>query len=201
MNKPLATNREILQKALGRVASGIRRKPRSISLINLPGIAEIEVAITTPGWEWRPENDDLQQRVDQASIALFGITEAQTRRIPLDGLTAVGPDERYDHSRHGPMIDASERECAEWEARFADLEKRLASDNGVYELYGITLRDDAGRQFASTSKFARQIYAAGKCLVQGAKFTLDGGGRTKVSAEDWGAALERAAREFKPTRR
>lgn len=160
--------------------------------------------MTTVGAEWLPENDDLQQRIDTASIALFGITEGDTFRETPSYLYFVGDREVITdevHDRCTNLLNAAQIEYAKWELSFVILYREEDDDSQQFwRVLGFDVFDSAGEQLACLHSFSRQMISVARELVPGAKFTPDGTGvraRHNVSTADWAAALERQAREFK----
>ena len=170
------------------------------ALRDFAGVADIERSMQGQGvWLTQAE---LQERVDNVSIALFGITEADTRRVPIDAKTAMGSDPFYNHDKHGPLVDASERDCAAWEKQFELVNAIAASPDGFLAIGDIQITDDVGNPLACIGAFIRQLFALNQGLVPGAVLTPDGSGRrSSVDAERWGTSLEREAKAFQTRRR
>jgi hypothetical protein len=178
-----------------------------IRLLELPGIVELEKLCRGQG-QWLTQAE-IAERADVVSVSLFGLTEADTYKQAITYIEAMGDDPIFDRSKHGPIVDASERAVQEWERNFAVLYDEVGEvdeDEWVefFETIGFDVLAGNGEQLECLHHFSRQMICCARGLLPAAIFTPDGSGRRgaspSVDAETWGAALEKEARAFKPSR-
>ena len=185
--------------------AGIQLPDRGAAKVlrNRPPIAEIEAMIENRSIEWSPI---FKEKCDAASLALFGVTEDQTR--PPE----PHPDDIKDE---GPMAwyrfgdDAFATYGAKLNAWYQFMSCTSGFDQEVSERgavaywrrRGYDVTDGYGEELRCLPRFQRQLYIALHGLLPGARVTLDGTGkRPPQSAEEWGASLAAEAARFKPTR-
>lgn len=157
--------------------------PDIIVLRDLPGIREIEAGLQLRNAEWAQENEKLQERCDELSKVLFGITIEDTRPFdqhfePKAGFTRETAD-RFDQNF----------EVLSW---FGFPEATL-----VWEALRIDIYDDEGAELRCLSEFGRQLIAVRKGLM-GHLPALDAARRVHEvrSAKSFQEDLETAAREY-----
>ena len=161
-------------------------EPELIVLYDIDSLMEIEAAVAA-GAGWRP---DFQAKVDRVSVALFGITAADTIR-PEPVRSPGNPDRGFQ---------ADWERWAAWDAAFAALSKDASWDArcDYFDEIGVERFDENDRELRCFDLFARQIIVAVNDMDPRAKLTLDGSGtRSGQSVDDWGAALEADARRHK----
>lgn len=152
----------------------------------IPMLVEIEQWIeSVRGIMWRPE---FEARVDEVSVALFGINRAATQ-----------PNEprREDFSETSAFFDAHDK-WASFRAEFQipGNSARWYDDVAFLEDLGIDIWHEDERELRCAEWFTDQAIAASK-QIGGAAFTPDGSGNVaSADAESWGAAMQRAARDF-----
>ena len=191
--------------------------PPMIVLRDLPGIEDVEHIVSQPGAGWREDDPERVAMIDRVSVALFGITEGDTDRAEPDLLTFLTEVDRiaarhdlvHDRQRFGyavlPYEQAIEDRDA-WEANFDVLYDEDDIDDAerdeFWRILGIDVADRNGNELRCLPSFSRQLIVLAKGLLPGAVFTPDGlGTRRSPDAHAWGAALERAAQEFKARKR
>jgi hypothetical protein len=159
--------------------------PPVIVFREIPLLIEIEQWIARErGIMWRPE---FEERVDQVSVALFGIKRH--------------PKPQQDKFSNRAEFFGAEHAWGNWQRSIGypeDLEREFGDYAGAEWLYrlGIQVWDADGKDMRCAEWFVEQAIAAA-LEFDGAKFTPDGSGSTlPADAEEWGASLERAAREF-----
>ncbi len=152
------------------------------------------------GMSWRPE---FEQRCDEVSIALFGITRADTIR-PEPHPDHFGGGYRYtfpdkDFTAYGEALQA----WYQWREDFflpAD-DDEVWLDVEIDEFWretGFDVLDEHGGFLRCLQFFDRQLLAVGDGIIATAKLTIDGSGkRYAIDADTWGKSLEEAARVFK----
>lgn len=162
-----------------------------ITFREIPLLMDIEQWIARErGIMWRPE---FEQRVEQVSVALFGITRAAAKPPeprPADFGTweaFLGAQYAWEQARLPFLIPADAPEEYDEVDFLEDL--------------GIDLWDGEGNLLRCAEWFVEQAIAAVK-QIDGAQFTPDGSGSVAApDAEKWGAALEQSAREFTARKR
>lgn len=162
----------------------------TIVLAAIDGIMDIEEAVAA-GLGWQP---DFQAKVDQVSIALFGITAADT----------VRPEPIRSPGRPDLSFQAAWDSWGVWDTAFYALSNDATWDDrrGYFRSIGVDQFDEIGRELRCFDLFARQIIVAVNGMDPRATLTLDGSGkRAGQSTEDWGAALEADARRHQAQRR
>lgn len=160
-----------------------------IVLYAIDKIMEIEASIAA-GASWRA---DFQAQVDRVSVALFGITAADTVRQE--------PVRSSGHS--DPAFVVAWQSWAAWDAAFYALASDVSWDERCeyFEEIGVDPFDENGHELRCFDLFARQIIVVVNALDERAILTLDGSGKSSgQTAEQWGAALEADARR-RQTRR
>lgn len=192
MNKLLASGHENAQK----VPATAMREDDTIFLSEAPLIAEAE-AMVRAGKGWSAA---FEVRADEISVALFGITKADT--FP----PAVDRNAFYE----GRTINAARHNAALYELESLNESLwTLESDNAPYDETidwwleaGIYVGGDDEKPLRCLSFFERQLNAAVDSLLPGAVLTLDGTGkRAAQSSEAWGASLAADAAQFASRRR
>lgn len=191
-----------LKTALRGVSAKVGSRKRAV-LRQLPLIAEIEAMLDRPGVTWTPA---FEQRRDAISLALFGITEADTRPVEPhpDQIEDNGPAARWRMSDDAlAAYNIALDRWHEWQRKMTVFDRAI-KDRGIVSCFarlGYDVTDDVGDPLRCMQYFARQLYVAHMGLLPGAKVTLSGSGkRVAQSAEDWGAALAAEAARFRPSR-
>lgn len=121
-------------------------------LRDLPGITAIEAKLRTRDeqWEsgaaWRPEYDSLDADIEATSIALFGVTEDQTRF-------------EWDYARPFEEYEAASRS---WEMNFELIYCDYDQSKPVWDALGWDVSDGEGDEAYSLAYFGRQIVGATK---------------------------------------
>lgn len=187
MNKPLAHGHETGQKT----PATAMPEDDVILLSEIPLIAEIE-ALIRAGKSWSAE---FQPRVDAASVALFGLTAADT--------WPVAPSQ-HEHYKGRSLDEASWQVAVDaYHELDADLVVPEADRTPYDQLIawwweaGVIVTDDAHVPLRCLSFFERQLNAALFGLLPNARLTLDGTGCAGPQPADaWGAALAAQAEEF-----
>jgi hypothetical protein len=161
-----------------------------IRLIELPGVAEIEMGLRDPGKHLVKEYDDLNERIDELSRELFGIAEDDT-------LFEYRPDELegtvYDAARTIKPHGLERR--AQWDAHFKFLEDEWEEEDAYWALAGLDVRDDDGERLLIMNHFGRQIVCAMKGLHAGSRLPTQQTGAPTTEeaiereAERWGRSL------------
>ncbi|RYG86130.1 MAG: hypothetical protein EON59_10705 [Alphaproteobacteria bacterium] len=189
-----------------------------IILRNLPGIAEVERIASQPGAGWRENDPERVALIDRVSVSLFGITEGDTERAPPDygdfltegdrlALKHLAPIDTGDRFRYAEApYDRAVAEHVAWEANFDILYDDTDLDDDerdeFWRILGVDVTDGSGEDLHCLHNFSRQLIVLAKGLLPGAVFKPDGSGtRAPPDAQAWGAALERAAHEFKARKR
>lgn len=181
-------------------------KVGEIAFRDIPVIAEIEAMMDIRGVEWRA---DFERKVDAASIALFGITRADT--IPPE----PHPDQYSDGTRLSQYMfkkeDASRYEQAleawhQWQDRFKLHDQLVAASNepgvSMTAIGNVDVTGADGRPLRCLKYFSRQLFVVAEGYMPKARFTPDGtSARATQTPEEWGAALAASAAKFKPRRR
>lgn len=205
--------------ALGRLCYAMSMEispiPPIIILRDLPGIAEVERIVSQPGAGWREDDPKRVALIDRVSVSLFGITQGDTERVPpayddflteddrlaLKHLALLGTGNRFRYAE--APYDQAVAEHDEWEANFDVLYDDADPDDGEFwRILGVDVTDGSGEDLHCLHNFSRQLIVSAKGLLPGALFTPDGSGkRGSPDAHAWGAALERAAQEFKARKR
>lgn len=183
-----------------RMLAGFGAKARGhVRLRALRQIAEVEAMLDIRGAAWTPA---FEQACDRASLALFGITEKDTRppephpdQTPdPSGSFVRMSDDAYD--AYGAALD----KWHEWDAvmrRFEQLRDQHGQTR-FWTQYQYDVTNGEGEVLRCLPHFERQLYVAHKGLLPGARFTPDGGGRRAApTAEEWGEALARDAARFR----
>lgn len=187
MNKPLASGHENDQES----PATAMPEDETLDLRDVPLLMEVE-ALIRAGKSWAA---DFSAKVDEVSIALFGITAAETEPAPPAS----------DNFYNGSTFDQ-----AAWSAAHDEREDLLAdlwvpdADRASYDELidwwaeeGVLICDENDVPLRCLSFFGRQLNAALYELVPGAKLTIDGTGkRSTQSADAWGASLAAEAAEF-----
>lgn len=142
---------------------------------NLPGIAEIEqqYLLYLDNKLMKPEREELERKLGEKSVELFGITEEQTTHwlLPLSALP-VGTVE-------------------EWERHFEFIEYAHDEEADFWAFFGIDVTDEEGGQLGCMYAFGRQLVCALKRLHPDAVLTFRPGSDAdlEAAAEAWGKRL------------
>lgn len=188
-----------LKSALAGVSSKVRSRG-PITLRDLPLVAEMEAMLTTPGITWTPA---FESKRDATSLALFGITDADTRPIEPH------PDDYHDARalaadlKARAKYDAALAAWGDWQIKMGRLDAgiRQLGVATAFARLGYDVTDEDGAVLNCFQYFARQLYVAHMGLLPAAKVTLNGSGkRAAPTAEEWGAALAAEAARFRPSR-
>lgn len=189
-----------LRKALAGLGAQTR-KPRVLR--DVPTIMDIERLLDAPGGAWAAT---FEERSNEASLALFGVTDGDTR-LPEPHPDSFGNDDRYSRYFFTAEAFASYNAALEawydWQQVMEGFEGevREAGSDRYWRRYGFDVTDENGEVLRCLPQFERQMYAAMKGILPGARITLDGSGRRRSqSAEEWGTALAAAAAQFRPSR-
>lgn len=177
------------------------RKPRKLR--EVPAIRELELLLDAPGGAWAAT---FEERFNQLSLSLFGVTQADTNLADPHPDTFVGDErsERYIFSRtamasYGAALAAWE----DWQKvmlTFEREEREMGSER-YWMRHGLDVTDGCGMPIRCLPYIERQMFAAVKRVLPGAKLSLDGSGkRASQSPEEWGAALAAEAARFRPSR-
>jgi hypothetical protein len=172
-----------------------------VALHDLPLIAEIERMMDIRGVEWRK---DFEDKVEHASLALFGITKSDT----------LPPEPHPDHfgnSRSRYVFsdkDFSDYDAAlsawyDWHRQWEFFVPIGIADEGItlhWPSLGFDIDGIGGQPLRCLPYFERQMFAVANKLLPNAKFTPDGSGRALQHAEAWGVSLEAQAKAFKSRR-
>lgn len=187
MNKGLASGHEMPQKT----PATAMPDAEPIFLDQVPLIAAIE-ALIRAGKSWAP---DFQKTVDEASVALFGLTDADTYPAPPHDKDFY-KGRTVDTAAYNAAIDDFEELQADLWVPDAD----KASYDELIEWWleqGVYVCGDDQVPLRCLSFIGRQMNAALFELLPNARLTLDGSGRAgSQSSEAWGAALAAQAEEF-----
>jgi hypothetical protein len=179
-------------------------EPELLRLAENPTIATIERMMDIRGIEWRA---DFEATCDAASIALFGITRADTIR-PEPHPDQFGGNRglaRYhfggkDLADYSAVMEA----WFQWEADTAVPTRAKDDELDVFEFWevlGIDVMSDDSPVLRCLHCFERQMFIALKGLMPEAKLTWDGSGsRAAQDAESWGASLAAEAANFRSRR-
>jgi hypothetical protein len=188
MNKPLATGHENAQKD----PATAMPEDETIFLSEVPLIAEAE-ALVRAGHGWSAA---FEKRADEISIALFGVTQADTFP-PLPDQSAFYKGRSLDEAAYSAAMEKLDQLQSDlW---------TIESDKAAYdetitwwlEEADIYVGGDDERPLRCLSFFERQLNAAAFELLPGCCLTLDGTGtRAAQSSEAWGAALAADAEKY-----
>ncbi len=193
--------------------------PARFILRDLPGVADIERSFANPNRHWAKENDDLGQRIDMVSVALFGITDADTEfefteaylrhhypwtfpdydRVKLRKTTS---DAMQSFNHEDELYKA-------WELHFRVMDLADQARLPLFEALGWDVLDETGSPLWCLDVFGRQIIAAtkglrGKLPDDGAAEALQDTREEARAAVDLAALEQRLAREaaaFRPSDR
>ncbi|MEG3144232.1 hypothetical protein U1839_06155 [Sphingomonas sp. RT2P30] len=169
------------------VLRGIRLPPRNgaapLILRNIAIVVEVESLALSPSGEWSP---GYENRCDAASIAVFGITEAETKpQCPTR--------ENYDYD--DKTIASFEEALAaweDWERTIRSYEYEIEGD-GARAYWGsrnVDVANGCGATLRCFSRFKRQLFVATNHLLPRATIFADANGKPPPqSAEAWGAIL------------
>jgi hypothetical protein len=141
---------------------------------NLPGIAEIEqeYLLYIDDRLMKPEREELERRLDEKSIDLFGITEEET---------------------HYLSVLKAARTTEEWERHFEFIYEPHEEEDDFWRFFDIDVTDGEGMQLACMYAFGRQLVCALKRLHPSAAVNFRQGEGTNESleaaAEAWGKRL------------
>lgn len=153
-----------------------------------------------PGGAWTAA---FQERCNQLSLSMFGVIEADTK--PAE----PHPDDFGENSRHSfsdtsfASYNTALQAWYDWQqvigAFQRDIEE-LGSER-YWRRYGLDVTTEDGSLLRCLPLIERQLFAAIKGVLPGAKVTWDGTGRRgSQSVEEWGAALAAEAARFRPSR-
>lgn len=189
-----------LRKALAGLGAQ-SRKPRKLR--DVAAIREIEQLLDQPGGAWAAS---FAEQCNRLSLSLFGITEADTRPAEPHP-DSFGNDDRasqyYFSDEAFASYDAALSAWYQWQevmSGFEQEEQELGPER-YWKRHGIDVTGEDGRPIRCLPYIERQMFAAVKGLLPGAKLTLDGSGkRASQSVEEWGAALAAEAARFRPSR-
>lgn len=157
-------------------------------LLDLPGIRDLENLhlLNDNAHVGIAEQDKLSNRIDDVSVKYFGITEPETYYAfpdDFEELKRSEPEEAY----------RLQDERDEFEAQFFCNANRPFRDLLSYlQNLGWDLTDENGRPLRLLERFARQIEAAAKGLVEGAHLPSV----KAVNDEKWETNLAEAAKQY-----
>lgn len=178
--------------------------PDPIRLRELPGVAELELALHVPGWHLLKEYDNLKDRLDRLSVDLFGITTAETN-------LTFGFDDWRVHGTPtmlGQLTPEAMERLDQWERAFDFLDYEYDGEAETFwRVFGWDVTDGAGNELLIMEFLGRPLTAVVKRLHSKARCRFGeqaGSDQTNfdsgAEAEAWGRALEEQARTFKPSR-
>lgn len=156
-----------------------------------------------PGGAWTAA---FQERCNHLSLSMFGVTEADTKPAEPHP-DSFGKDEQYSRYFFSKEAFASYNAALEawydWQHVMGVFEgeiKELGSER-YWRRYGLDVTTEDGSLLRCLPFIERQLFAAIKGVLPGAKVTWDGTGRRgSQSVEEWGAALAAEAARFRPSR-
>lgn len=184
-----------------------------VTLRDVPLIAEIERMMDIRGITWR---EDFIARCDEVSVALFGLTEAETREdeptmhsVWLAARHHGSLTEREQYSlKHEGMYNEAYQDWAEIERTLAFFDGPLDQAEPLMATGSVVIdvRGEDGAPLRCLKMFGRQLAAAANECIEGARLTLDGSGKALAVEDDgdldqWAANLAADAAKFKPSRR
>ena len=145
-----------------------------VFLGDVPLVAELEGMIAR-GLGWSKE---YEARCDEVSIALFGITEADTR--PPPPLADVSSEQA-----HRATLQAAQR-WHDWQLNFAILakENQPADLLRMWRDWHIDVSDDNGRPLRCLPQLERQLLVWAEELLPDIEFTEDGSGTRRQKSVD-----------------
>ena len=183
---------------------GAKVRNRTFVLRKVPAIAEVEAMLDTPGIGW---SQAFEVKCDEVSLALFGITAADTQ--PAEPYPDSFDQDTGLLSRLWFSDDAlSTYNTAlsawyDWQAVIGGFEAEVEELGArtYWARNGFDVTDGVYDSLRCLPYFSRQLYAASKSLLPGARLTLDGSGRRAPQAvEDWEASLKAEVARFRPSR-
>lgn len=178
--------------------------PPIVILRDIPLIAEIEGMLDIRGIEWRA---DFDAKCDEVSIALFGITKADTIRPEPHPDQFGGASRYFFGDKELSQYDQALAAWYQWQEDFflpADDEDVWLEEEIIdfWRDTGFDVLDAKGAILRCLHRFERQLLAVGDGLIATARLTIDGSGsRAAADADAWGKSLEEAAARFKSSRR
>lgn len=141
---------------------------------DLAGIAELEeqYLLYLDNRLMKPEREELEQRLDEKSLELFGITEDDTL---------------YWHLPRSAMPGTPEQ----WERHFEFIENARDEEGEFWDFFGIDVTDGQGVQLGCLYAFGRQLVCALKRLHPDAvlSFRPSTAQDMQAAAEAWGKRL------------
>lgn len=144
-----------------------------VNLHDLPGIAHVESLARLPAL-MKDEQADFEASINATSVALFGITRAETF---------------YDRD---PDYAAEPSEEA-WERHFEFLDWEYEEEATLWEAIGLDIIGRDGEELACFPEFSRQIVCAAKGIHPRARLKFLGGEKSdeelRAEAEAWAAKL------------
>ncbi len=191
-----------LRKAL----SSIRTPSRSnlVLLRNVSAIASVEAMFDSRGALW---SKNIEEKCDAASLAIFGITKADTE--PPEPHPDSFEGTRSAAHRYTFSEKASESYFLALDAWHEFKEAMRDYEEGIQQVgvvaywrsRGYDLTDRYRDELRCVPYFHRQLYVAVRGLLPGAQVTTDGSGqRAPQSVEQWEAALMAEAQRFRSIR-
>ena len=142
------------------------------------------------GAAWSPAYD---KAVAVASLAYFGISEADARPSephPDEIKDDNGTPWRFSDSAF-VAYDTVLTAWHDWQTTMRGMEEDIAAVGEIafWSKLGVDVTDGHGAPLQCLPRFERQLYAALKGLLPGARFTPEGTGRrASQSVDDWAAA-------------
>ncbi|QDP18692.1 hypothetical protein FMM02_01195 [Sphingomonas xanthus] len=159
-----------------------------IRLIDLSGVREIEAALHIPGRQILPQFDDLEDRIDEVSRRIFGLSRSETEyrfRHPHAW------DDQLDRVRW----DSSE-DYEKWELNF-ELDPWSDGDEDYWEANGWDIWHDDGSELRVFPYLYRQIICVIEQLLPEARLSITGNDpNPERDAEDWGRHIQGEACRF-----
>lgn len=166
-------------------------RPGSIRLIDFPGMRDLEAVKHLNDVARVREDFQLNDRIDEFSRRHFGITEQDTRYVlpeNIEQLRRVDPEKAYD----------LEDEQYKYEEQFFCRPSETVDDQCAYLLaLGWDMRDDSGQPMRLFERFARQIEAAVKGLVEGTRLP----DLQAIRSANWETKLTEDARKYMSRKR
>jgi hypothetical protein len=141
---------------------------------DLPGIAELEhqYLLYLDNRLMKPEREELERRLNEKSVELFGITQDETLHWNLPQSAMSGTPEQ-------------------WERHFEFIEDPRDEEGEFWDFFDIDVTDGKGMQLGCLYAFGRQLVCALKRLHPDAIVSFRPGTdqNMQAAAEAWGKRL------------